>query len=610
MKSIDQTTADNELKRIERVDMEEVRDEEKERKEAKLLGIDEDRDNKSLGYREEDFLRRDLEKEMSAKERNRNRKRNWLESRHSQQNLERYERVDKTILDPGAMTKQELEEFYNKTINSSSLFLLSVGNKTKSAQWGPISQIDSIQAPANSEVDNSITRPLVSGMNNRGIVSNGEITQVNTSNAVGNSSNYIIGKQTGILLDLNETIAQREVLFKVEKALKIANESEILSMYTNRLNNQTSSSNEGEVVPMAIDLHDSEYNATEKGSDFNKRSNTEQGSKIVSSKTYEKSYRVDSSRTYNVGSYRNEQSRKVVVVNVTHDDSDESEVIGGNEENSGYGGGDYDENEASSSTQSGERIDEMTQDVTKDTKSGKHDPLTSVGNIEDESINGELRDDNTSDGDDQSRDMDENNADSAKNGKNYGKSGTSRNDANGKEGSPMADEEADKLEDDAGSVDDDNGDDDSGEEGPRQPYADAKDNGTVAAITKELDNTDKFEEEEKLRNTFDDDGSSSNSQEQYNAVKESKKHAHTRNYQGQKHNRDRYHTKLKKKNNEFFAVKNSILTRNTTHAELVNSENETDDGAQRENGRQMDKNQSKLNDSMKYRYEFYKLAKI
>ena len=140
---------DSELTRIERVDMEEVQDEEAEREEAKLLGIDKVNDNKSLGYQEDEFIRRDLQKEMDKDELKRSQRRNQLELRHSQQNLgrNRYERVDRTILDPGSMTKQELEEYYEKAVNSSSLFLIAFSNRT---------HYDGYKTWANRTVDSAV----------------------------------------------------------------------------------------------------------------------------------------------------------------------------------------------------------------------------------------------------------------------------------------------------------------------------------------------------------------------------------------------------------------------------------------------------------------------
>ena len=144
---------DAELKRIERVDMEEVQDEEEEREEAKLLGIDKDNDNKSLGYREADFVMRDFQKEISDSELKRNQERNWQELRHTVQNLGRYERVDKTIIDPGSMTKEELEEYYDKAINSSSLFLIAVSNKTRNIHRGYNPWNGTIEALQNKPVN-------------------------------------------------------------------------------------------------------------------------------------------------------------------------------------------------------------------------------------------------------------------------------------------------------------------------------------------------------------------------------------------------------------------------------------------------------------------------
>ena len=114
------------LKRFERVDMEEVLDEEKEREEIKLLGLDAGADNKTLGYKEGDFLRREQEKYGNKTGQELGQKKHLMDMLNTTLGLGRYERVDKTILDPGSLTKAELAEFYNKTFNSSSTFIFNI----------------------------------------------------------------------------------------------------------------------------------------------------------------------------------------------------------------------------------------------------------------------------------------------------------------------------------------------------------------------------------------------------------------------------------------------------------------------------------------------------
>ncbi|XP_065070442.1 uncharacterized protein LOC135695312 [Rhopilema esculentum] len=115
-----------ELKRFERVDMEEVLDEEKEREEIKLLGLDAGTDNKTLGYKEGDFLVREQRKYGNETGQELSQKKHLMDLFNTTLGLGRYERVDKTILDPGSLTKAELAEFYNKTLNSSATFIFNI----------------------------------------------------------------------------------------------------------------------------------------------------------------------------------------------------------------------------------------------------------------------------------------------------------------------------------------------------------------------------------------------------------------------------------------------------------------------------------------------------
>lgn len=124
-------SSDTELKRVERVDMEEVTIEEKQRELAKVYGLDLDHDNKSLGYGKEEFAKfeenfdRDDKRSSGSKGKYRN------DLIGENKTVVRLERVDKTILDPSSISKHEQQEYSNNKGNGSSMFMYASLNKTE-----------------------------------------------------------------------------------------------------------------------------------------------------------------------------------------------------------------------------------------------------------------------------------------------------------------------------------------------------------------------------------------------------------------------------------------------------------------------------------------------
>ena len=531
MKPADQKSADDELRRIERVDMEEVRDEEEEREEAKLLGNDKDSDNKSLGYREDDFLKRDRAKETSADELRRNRQRNWLEIRHSQQNLGRYERVDKTILDPGSMTKQELDDFYNKTSNSSSLFLLAVANGTNKFYSRSESRNNSDKADGKGEIKQILSKPLAIDNNS---LRNSEKTQSNTRNVVGNTSKYSISQGQGFSLKPNGTTVENTLLHG-KAPRNTTEEKEILRQNPSKFNNQTSS--------VGKNAHYSQNSMTEMQNNFKKRSKIHRGRGAGSSRNFKDINRAEQRKIDE--SNRNVQARKVVEINVTHDDDDD---VDGNDtveditKNPSKIIIDEDDSGASGSTESGENSDmasrygsagkEMTLE-SRNAPIGKEDselhPIKRNDVAESLAVTSHDADDDNSKeflresnahyvkNEAQTRDGDHNSG----NTKEYGHI----IDAN-----VETDGDIDGLGHDAGSArneENSNEDDWDVEASGNQAGTSVRTNVSNDAITDELRKTDRFEEEEKYANLMGTGESLPKSREQTIATKERKSNEST-----------------------------------------------------------------------------------
>ena len=125
-----ESSSDSELNRVERVDMEEVAIEQKQRELAKVYGLDHDHDNKSLGYRKEEFAKFEeiYHRDEKRSAWNKSHHRNYLIGENK--TVVRFERVDKTILDPGSISKHELQEYSDKTRNRSSTFMYVLMTKT------------------------------------------------------------------------------------------------------------------------------------------------------------------------------------------------------------------------------------------------------------------------------------------------------------------------------------------------------------------------------------------------------------------------------------------------------------------------------------------------
>ena len=508
MKQADQKSADDELRRIERVDMEEVEDEEEEREEAKLLGIDKDIDSKSLGYREDGFLKRDRAKETSADELLRNQQRKWLEMRHSQQNLGRYERVDKTILDPGSMTKQELDDFYNKTLNSSSMFMLAVVNGTSIADSRPEAKNNSDKTQGNREIKQIMSKSLA--IDNSSL-RNSEKTLSNIGNVAGNTSKHANGQGQGFPVKPNGTTVDNTMLHG--KATKnMIEEQEILRQNPSKIKNQTSSEGSNE--------HYSKSSLIEMQNNFNKRSKIDRKRGAVNFRNFTHRHRTEQGKIE--GSNRNVQERKIVEINATHDDEDDvddNDTVDNKAKNPSDVNIDEDDSGASGSTESGRNSDMASryESAGNDMASGirnapignedtelhpiKHNdaaesPAVTSHNADDDNRKAGILGENNADivkNEVQARDGDND----TENTKDY---------VNVIEDSVKTDGDIDGLGHDTGSVrneENSNDDDLDAETSGNQAGTNVETNYSSEAITDELRKTDKFEEEEKYANLMD-----------------------------------------------------------------------------------------------------------
>eukprot|EP00794_Sanderia_malayensis_P018016 gene18016-19818_t len=114
---------EKQLYRMERVDFDEVVREEEEREETKkMAGPVDNNDGINLALKERDE-NASINDSIETNEKKRSFRLPALTNVYPEQVVARHERVDKTILDPGSMTKEELNEYFNKTLNSTSVFM-------------------------------------------------------------------------------------------------------------------------------------------------------------------------------------------------------------------------------------------------------------------------------------------------------------------------------------------------------------------------------------------------------------------------------------------------------------------------------------------------------